>query len=439
MIETYADNVTAISAELPASPSRRRKPLGLLRGAMGTWEDGQVREITTEDLRDRFQLTPEEFRRKLFTHARSRGLEVKSHKTPTGMRFCLGNVSEVVGKTVSAHGRRTVHKPELKPQIVAFIHEQQAVHSADIGREFFDGDGHQTRRYLTTLEAEGRITGTRRGKYLWWSPAGVEVSDTDLAARTPKPVGRPGPRLTEEERQARLDRRARRERERRQGQREKGPTPTKPRSRKPGRHAHCAHENTRDEMTKCRRARRRAERKEERAKLRPARVTQTKAELKVRAAEEKLADEISLAMTDQWLTQVEMHCAASADEVGVFDPMDGIRERQTERRRLSREKMEAEGKFYGWRTHSGFYRMGGGPSVYQLAHYIHVRMKNDREHKGWYRFTYEWVKSHYPHLLANYRDLVEDSLELLVIRGKIERLDIPIKITVSGVTDGNHR
>ncbi|CAG7625995.1 hypothetical protein [Actinacidiphila bryophytorum] len=344
--------------------------------------------------------------------------------------------------------RRVLYKPELKPQIVAFIREKEAAHSSDIGREFFNGDGHQTRRYLSALKSEGQITSTRRGKYLWWSLAGVEVTEAELAARTPKPVGRPGPRLTEEQRQAKLERRARKAREKRQEERAKRPTPAKPRSQKRDRHVHCIHENTRAEQTECRRAKRKAERKEERAKLRPARVTRTLEEQraaknernrlryaarKLRASEEKLADEISLAMTEQWLTQVEMHCAAAEEEVGEYNPMDGIRERNAERRKETRERLEAEGKLYGWRTHVGFDRMGHGPTVYQLARYIHARMKNDREHKGWYRFTYEWVNSHYPHLLANYRDLVEDSLELLVIQGKIERLDMPVKAAVSGV------
>ncbi|MEU5343211.1 hypothetical protein AB0H18_20630 [Streptomyces sp. NPDC020766] len=312
--------------------------------------------------------------------------------------------------------RRVLYKPELKPQIVAFIRDKEAAHSADIGREFFNSDGHQTRRYLSALKSEGQITSTRRGKYLWWSLAGVEVTEADLAARTPKPIGRPGPRLTEEERQAKLERRARKAREQRQEERAKRPTPAKPRSQKRNRHAHCDHENTRDEQTRCRRA-------------------EASAARKLRSAQANLADEISLAMTEEWLTQVEMHCTAAVEEAGTFDPMDGIRERQTERRRQSRERLEAEGKSYGWWTHNGYDRMGGGPTVYQLARYIHVRMKNDREHKGWYRFTYEWVKSHYPHLLANYRQLVDDSLELLVIQGKIERLDIPVKVAVSGVTD----
>ncbi|MFM9461335.1 hypothetical protein ACKI1K_00610 [Streptomyces scabiei] len=310
--------------------------------------------------------------------------------------------------------RRVLYKPELKPQIVAFIQAKEAAHSSDIGREFFNGDSHQTRRYLTTLEAEGQITGTRRGKYLWWSLAGVEVTEADLAARTPKPVGRPGPRLTAEERQAKLERRARKAREKRQEERAKRPTPAKPRSQKRDRHVHCTHENTRDEQTRCRREK-------------------AKAARKLRRSQEKLADKISLAMTEQWLTQVEMHCTAAEEEVGEYNPMDGIRERNAERRKETRERLEAEGKLYGWRTHGGFDRMGWGPTVYQLARFIHVRMKNDREYKGWYRFTYEWVNLHYPYLMANYRSLVDDALELLVIQGKIERLDMPVKVAVSGV------
>lgn len=308
--------------------------------------------------------------------------------------------------------RRVLYKPELKPEILAFIQGKQAAHSADIMRAFFPaGDTNQTSRYLRAMESQGLIYSTRRGKYLWWSPAGVEVTDADLAARTPKPIGNPGSRLTEEDRQANRERRARKAREKRQEERAKGPTPAKP-----GRHAHCAHENTREEQKRCRRARRRAE---------------ASAAKKLRATEEKLADEISLAITEEWLTQVEMHCAASAEDVGEFNPMDGIRERQAERRRQSRERIYAK---FGPPTEKwdpAKYR--GGPTVYQLAYYIHVRMKNDRDHKGWYRFTYEWVKLHYPHLLANYRDLVDDSLELLVIQGRIKRLDIPVKVAVSGV------
>ncbi|MFF1292884.1 MULTISPECIES: hypothetical protein [unclassified Streptomyces] len=370
--------------------------------------------MTTEELAERFQLTPEEFRRKLYMHARSRGLEVKSRKTATGLRFCLGNYAAVTAKAtvVSPDGRRRVQKPELMPRIVEFLRDQEAASSTDIGREFFNGDGHSTRRYLTILEGEGQITSTRRGIYVWWSLAGVELSDADLAARTPKPVGNSRSRLTEEERQARLERRARKAREKRQEQRTKRPTPGKPRNR--NRHAHCTHESTRDEQARCRREK-------------------VKAERKLKAAQEKLADEISLAMTEEWLTQVEMHCAAAEEEVGVFDPMDGIRERQATRRKETRERLEAEGKLYGWRTHTGYDRMGWGPTVYSLARFIHVRMRNDREHKGWYRFTYEWVNLHYPYLMANYRSLVDDALELLVIQGKIERLDMPVKVAVTGV------
>ncbi|MET8947630.1 hypothetical protein ABZX30_29860 [Streptomyces sp. NPDC004542] len=294
--------------------------------------------------------------------------------------------------------RRVLHKPELKPRIVDFIADREAVHSADIGREFFNGDGHQTRRYLTALDREGRITSTRRGKYLWWSLAGVEVTAAALADRTPKPIGNPGPRLTEEERQARRERRARKAREKRREERAKRPTPTRP--PKVRAHSHCPHEDTKAERAKCRKA-------------------------------TAKADEIAeLADTERWLNQVEACEAIDPSlEVGEYDPMEGIRERQAARRKKSRERLEAEGKHYGWRKK---YRMGMGPTVYALAHYIHVRMKNDRRHKGYYRFTYEWVRSHYPHLLANYRDLVEDALELLVIQGKIERLDIPVKVTVSG-------
>ncbi|MEU9067346.1 hypothetical protein AB0D60_10705 [Streptomyces sp. NPDC048306] len=280
--------------------------------------------------------------------------------------------------------RRVLHRPELKPRIVDFIADREAVHSADIGREFFNGDHHQTRRYLTALDKEGHITSTRRGKYLWWSLAGVEVTDEELEVLTPRSARHPS-RLA-----------ARREKQREE--REKRPTPTRP--PKVRAHSHCPHEDTKAERAKCRKA-------------------------------TAKADEIAeLADTERWLNQVEA-CEAidPSQEVGEYDPMAEIRARQAARRKKSRERLEAEGKFYGWRKKWG---MGMGPTVYALAHYIHVRMKNDRKHKGYYRFTYEWVRLHYPHLMANYRDLVEDALELLVIQGKIERLDIPVKVTVSG-------
>ncbi|MDH2388387.1 hypothetical protein QCN29_06225 [Streptomyces sp. HNM0663] len=304
--------------------------------------------------------------------------------------------------------RGNLYKPELKPEILAFIREKRAVHSADITRKFFPArDTNQTSRYLRSMESQGLILSTRRGKYLWWSPAGVEVTEEELAARTPK-------RLTEEERQASRERRTERQRERRREERAKRPTPERP-----------------PRVTKT---------KEE---LRAAKNERTRRRRAERKEEEALLEIAELEAVEQWLNQVEQVSAQKSQTLAPLpappdmereepEGMAGIRERQTIRRQKSVERLKAEGKFYGWRKQSGYDRMGGGPSVYSLANYIHVRMKNDREYKGWYRFTYEWVRLHYPHLLANYRDLVEDALELLVIQGKIERLDYPVKVTVSG-------
>ncbi|MFE3860949.1 hypothetical protein ACFXPT_10970 [Streptomyces goshikiensis] len=57
-----------------------------------------------------------------------------------------------------------------------------------------------------------------------------------------------------------------------------------------------------------------------------------------------------------------------------------------------------------------------------MASFLLVRMRNDRQFKGFYRFTMDWVRSHYPYLLANSPELVYDALRLLTIRGQIKWL-----------------
>lgn len=74
---------------------------------------------------------------------------------------------------------------------------------------------------------------------------------------------------------------------------------------------------------------------------------------------------------------------------------------------------EAEAKRRRW-AHDG-----RSLTVPRLAYLIHTRMKNDREHKGYYRFTMEWVRLHYPFLVDNDPEMVNAALQHLVDTGRI--------------------
>ncbi|MEV4879329.1 hypothetical protein [Streptomyces cyaneofuscatus] len=200
----------------------------------------------------------------------------------------------------------------------------------------------------------------------------------------------------------------------------------------PGRHRDCEHPNTKLDRERCRHVQypetRRIRQRQQKARARLAEEQAAKEWARLtqeRAA--RLAQEAQNQTMAGWLSglrKLERAVLLDPDGDVIQAQKEAIYKREVIRRRVAREHLEAQGKLYGWRKHGGYenYLMGGGPPVKALAYYLLVRMKNDRDHKGFYQFTMEWVRSHYPHLLANYPDVVHDALTLLTLRGKVKWL-----------------
>lgn len=184
-----------------------------------------------------------------------------------------------------------------------------------------------------------------------------------------------------------------------------------------GRHRDCDHENTKLGRERCRHA--------QDPEARPVRHRQQK-KRRARLAEEQAAQQAAQKMGQTltgWLPGLrKMERAVLIDPDGdwVRVQKEAIYQREMIRRREARERIHAK-----WGPPTGNWdpaKFRGGPSARQLAYYLLLRMRNDRQYKGFYRFTMDWVQSHYPHLLRAYPDLVHDSLQLLTLKGKIKWL-----------------
>lgn len=177
-----------------------------------------------------------------------------------------------------------------------------------------------------------------------------------------------------------------------------------------GRHRDCTHANSKADRERCRHAQQPEVRRRRRQKH---------VEARARLAQEKAISE-ALAAWLPGLRRLERAALVAPTGEYIRTHKSAIAQRERIRRTQSREFVYAKWGDPKEAWDPIWFR--GGPSVYQLASFLLVRSKNDRKYKGFHRFSMDWVRSHYPYLLANSPELVHDALQILTLRGHIKWL-----------------
>ncbi|WP_162624963.1 hypothetical protein [Streptomyces cadmiisoli] len=180
--------VTSFCVVAPANRSGTRKrprysnsPRALFREAVEKWADGELHTVGVEEVRDRFQLSPEQFRRKLYAYAFDNGMVAKLRNTEGAVTFCMGTVDQVKAASVPKKVRdeyrldrrlmnRVADYITWRAALAEVVPSESPAISMDVVRELIDSKRTAT-RYLSALENEGRITSEREGKFLYWQPA----------------------------------------------------------------------------------------------------------------------------------------------------------------------------------------------------------------------------------------------------------------------------
>ncbi|MFD5650966.1 winged helix-turn-helix domain-containing protein [Streptomyces sp. NPDC127039] len=162
-------------------PRTRNLPRTLFREAVEKWTDGEPHSVGVEELSERFQLSPDQFRRKLYAYAFDNGLVVKVRKAGGMVTLCMGTMDQVRTASVPKKVRAEYAlDPNLMNKVTEYVTWRSALsevvpsespaNTVDVVRELFQSS-RPASRYLAALEKEGRITSEREGKYRYWQPA----------------------------------------------------------------------------------------------------------------------------------------------------------------------------------------------------------------------------------------------------------------------------